>query len=387
MQRIPPFRTLDAFRGFAALWVVMFHSCDRFLAGGNLVFLHMPLYTFAIKGQLGVAFFFVISGYCITAAAHSALYSGKTLGRYVFERGRRIFPPYWTALLLGAVVAMSLRSAASHHWIAKINHPSGLDSSPVYWLANLTLLQYEWNTGFANTVFWSLCYEVAFYAIVGVWLWISLRVAKSRGLAAGQLALILSLAGTTFASLLFLIVFAVPVFPFDLWHQFAVGGLLFYVIESSPETVAGYSPRLRTILNGIAAITAILSLMYVVLRQVGGEDIGHPSSRVRTSLCVLLCVVLAGIRRFDMKISASRSIRPLMWLGASSYSLYLAHPVVLPFIDVACRRVGLDGGRYWIAFWIQVALAVGFGRLFYLLVERHFISSRQTTRLKEEHVA
>ena len=386
MQRIPPFRTLDALRGFAAVWVVMVHSCDRFLGANNLALVHQPLYAFAIRGQLGVIFFFIISGYCITAAAHSALYSGKSLNRYALERGRRIFPPYWIALLLGVLIQVLLSFAESHHWIAKINHPGTLVWTPRYWVANLTLTQSELHSDYENIVFWSLCYEVTFYAIVGLWLWVSQRVARSRGMASGQLTLILGLAGTTYATLLVLIIFAIPVFPFDLWHQFALGGILFYVLEARDETVAGYSRRFRLMLNGVAGVAIVLSVAFAVLRQLGGSDIGHPSSSVRTLVALLLCLFLAGIRRFDARIAKSGWMRPLLWLGAASYSLYLVHPLVLPFIDVTCRRAGLDGGRYWIAFWIQVVVAVGFGRLFYQLIERHCISSQQVKRLREEHV-
>ncbi len=387
MQRVPPFRILDAFRGYAALWVVMVHCCDRFLGGNNMAYVHQPLYAFAIRGQLGVILFFVISGYCITAAAHGALYSGKPLRRYAFERGRRIFPPYWVALVLGVLTQVLLHTAESHHWIAAINHPVPLVWKPLYLIANATLTQYELHTEFANVVFWSLCYEIAFYAIVGLWLWLAQRVASKRGMAAGQLTLILGLAATTIASLLAMIVFAVPSFPWDLWHQFALGGLLFYVIESNEKTVAGYSPRLRWTLNGIAALSVALSIVYVVMRQVGVVDMGHPSSKLRTSACLITCVILVFLRPLDAKLSKSRWLTPFMWVGACSYSLYLVHPIVLPFVDVACRKVGLDGHLYWISFWIQLAVAVGCGRIFYWLIERHFISSKLAKQQREELAA
>jgi exopolysaccharide production protein ExoZ len=388
LQRIPPFRALDALRGFAAAWVVMVHCCDRFLGGDNLRYQHSPLYEFAIYGQLGVVFFFVISGYCITAAAHGALYSGKTLRRYAFERGRRIFPPYWIAFVVGTLAQLFLRLAESHNWIAKINHVQPMPSPlSLYWLANASLTQYEFGTGFANIVFWSLCYEVAFYAVIGVLLIAAQRVAKGRGMAAGQLTLILGLALTTFATLLTLILFGGAVFPFDLWHLFGFGGLLFYLLESKRETVAGYSSRLRLILSGIAAISVLLALVYVIPRNGESLNLGPGSVKLNTIVCLIFCFCLVGLRRFDAHIEDIRWLRPLFWLGAGSYSLYLIHPVVLPFIDVAGRKAGLDHGLYWINFWIQFAVAVVVGRILYLLVERHFIYSRQTKRQVEEHVA
>lgn len=387
LQRIPPFRTLDIFRGLAAIWVVMVHSCDRFLGGNDPSYFQQPLYAFAIRGQLGVVLFFVISGYCITAAAHGALYSGKPLRRYAFERGRRIFPPYWVALFVGLAVALLIRFAEVHHWIPKVNHPQELVTTPIYWIANLTLTQYEFNTQFANIVFWSLCYEVAYYAVVGVWLWAAQRVAKARGMAVGQMTLILGLAFTTAAALISLIVFDRAIFPFDVWHQFAIGGLFFYILESRPGTVAGYSPAFRRTLTGIAVVITALCAVYIAMRGTPFWSIALPSSKLYTLATLIFCVFLAAIRRFDTKIAESRWVRPLLWVGAASYSLYLIHPIVLPFLDITCRRMGLDGNRYWITFWIQVIVAVPCGRLFYVLIERHFISSRQTKRLVEEHAA
>lgn len=387
MQRISPFRTLDALRGFAAIWVVMVHCCDRFLAGDNLRYLDSPLYAFAIRGQLGVIMFFVISGYCIIAAAHGALYSGKTLSRYFFERGRRIFPPYWIALIVGVIATLLLQFAEAHHWIAKINHPKALPGYPLYWLSNLTLTQYEFKTGFANTVFWSLCYEVAFYVVVGLLLWIAQLIAKRNGIASGQYAFILGLVITTCASLLTMIVLGDIVFPFQMWHQFSLGGILFYLLEFRQETIAGYSSKLKAMLYGGAAITTVLSIVFIVLRQVGPLEPFHPSSKLRTASCLIFCAFLALIKPFDNKIAESRLLRPLLWVGACSYSLYLIHPVILPFIEVAGRKAGLDGNRYWVNFWIQLLIAVAVGRFFYWLVERRFISSRQTKRLVEEHAA
>jgi peptidoglycan/LPS O-acetylase OafA/YrhL len=79
-------------------------------------------------------------------------------------------------------------------------------------------------------------------------------------------------------------------------------------------------------------------------------------------------------------------MRPLLWIGACSYSTYLIHVVVTQFPSVLCRRMGLDGHLYWIAFWIEFMVAIACGRLFYHLVERHFLSTRQKQRLAEERV-
>lgn len=387
VQRVPPYRMLDAFRGFAAAWVVMVHCCVTYVSTDPGRYLRNPLYAFAIRGQLGVLIFFVISGYCITAAAHSALYSGKPMWRYGYERVRRIFPPYWAALIIGILANLAVAYAVRHVWIPPLHHPQIYENSIRFWIGNASLTQMELGTGMANVVFWSLCYEVAFYAVVGVWLWTAKVVARRHGLANGTRMLILGLSLTTFASLLALIVFGSSPFPFDSWHQFAFGGLLFYIIESNSQTIASYTPRLRWMLNGVGAVSAVLAVLFIVLRQVGEVDISHPSSKLRTTMCLFLCVLFGLLRKYDVNITNAKVMRPLFWLGACSYSLYLIHPVVLPFVETACRRIGLTENRYWIAFFIQFAVAIACGRLFYHLIERHFISSRQVKRLAEEHAS
>jgi peptidoglycan/LPS O-acetylase OafA/YrhL len=387
LRRIPSFRMLDALRGFAALWVVMDHACAPFLAANDPRYVHQLLYAFSIRGQLGVLFFFIISGYCIAAAAYGALIGNKPLWRYGYERVRRIYPPYLAVLLLGIVSNAAIGFASAHRWIEPVHHLMVFYPSPRYWIANLFLLQSELHTGMVLAVFWSLCAEVAFYAIVGILLWIAQQVAARRGPASGTLALILGLALTIYASLLSLIVFDNALFPFDLWHQFALGGLLFFLIESKPGFVAGYSIRLRRIINSAAALAAVLTLIFIALRPGIEVDVAHPASRIRSITCLLFCVLLTGLRRIDERLAASRWMRPWLWLGASSYSLYLIHPIVLPFADILCRKAGLDGDRYWLTFWIQCAAAIAAGRLFYYLVERHCISSRQKRRLAEELAA
>ena len=63
------FFLLDMLRGFAALWVFGFHFDFSLSFQTSLPNLH----AFLKLGELGVPMFFVISGYCITASARSAL--------------------------------------------------------------------------------------------------------------------------------------------------------------------------------------------------------------------------------------------------------------------------------------------------------------------------
>jgi len=385
VKRITAFRSLDIFRGLAALWVVMDHSASRWLFT-HLSYGSNPLYAFSVKGPLGVVIFFVISGYCITGAAYGALVSGKTTGRYAFERIRRIYPPYLAALVLTLASGIVVRVAEKYHLIGAVNNRLEMQPTIAYWAGNLFLLQFELKARPANIVFWSLCYEVAFYAIVGVVLVAAKYVARRRGAATGIMVLVSGIGMVTTAALVTMLIHGDAIFPFDMWHQFALGALLFFCLELNAETVKDYSVRLRNLVWANAALVAVLTVLFVIYCSVGAVDIGHPSSKWRSSMCLVFCAVLIGLRRFDHAIVEHRFARPWLWLGAFSYSLYLAHTIILPYVDVICRKAGLDGNRYIITYFIEIPIAIAFGRLFFVLIERRFISKKISERLATEHV-
>ena len=286
--------------------------------------------------------------------------------------------------VLGALV---ISFASSHHLVGEVHHLQSLQSDPKFWIANLFLLQGELNTPMVNVVSWSLCYEVAFYAVIGVFLKVAQRIAARRDLYAATIFFVCAVGVSTIISLSILLAFGKPNFPFDSWHQFSIGGILFFMLDLRPDTMKAFTPRLRQIVLANATLVALLTLLFLIFRRMGGEDIGHQSSRAQSLTCLLFALLLIGLHRIDSKVAALPILRPLKWVGVFSYSLYLVHPIVLPFVDIICRNAGLNGPFYWIAFWIQVAVAIAFGRLFYVLIERHFVSKWRVKPLEVDHIA
>src|ERR1700733_10387207 len=68
---------LDFWRGIACIAVVLFHWTIQWDAGHHGLGQINPLHIVLMHGYLGVQVFFVISGYCITAAAINTLEHGK----------------------------------------------------------------------------------------------------------------------------------------------------------------------------------------------------------------------------------------------------------------------------------------------------------------------
>ena len=79
-----PYRLLDAWRGVAALWVVLLHS-----RGAGLP---TALDHFSLLGLLGVPLFFVIPGYCIASAAQCSASAPRPTAHCLGARARRIYP-------------------------------------------------------------------------------------------------------------------------------------------------------------------------------------------------------------------------------------------------------------------------------------------------------
>lgn len=378
--RVPAFRSLDALRGIAALWVVLDHSCVPFLATADSRYYRWPIYAVSVRGQLGVVLFFIISGYCIASASYSGLISGKSVGRWSFERIRRIYPPYLGACVVAVAVTRLLVIAQKIHVVPVIHHQQLFPSDVRFWLANVFLVQTEFHQPLLNITFWSLCYEVAFYLIVAIFLAVAQRYRSPRILCSG-------IGVATLFSLLWLLISPgnCP-FPVDRWYQFGIGGLLFFALEVKSSQFLGFSERIHKIALSFALISIPVTILFAIYRRTGGEDIGHPSSRAQAAFCLFCLAFLPLLHRFDDHLGKSSMLRPLFWLGSFSYSLYLIHPSILGFIDFPMRHFGATGDLYLFTFIAEVTIAILAGRIYFWIVERHFISSRQRNRFISERV-
>ena len=375
LPQLPPYLLLDAWRGSAALWVVMVHSCLAYIANRDPEAIQNPLFSVSVWGQLGVVMFFVISGYCISGAAYSCISSGKSCGRYALDRIRRIYPPYLAACIVA--IAVSILTSILQHWHL-LSPSSSFQSLPFqdihFWLTNLTLTHLPMGSSVLLAVSWSLCYEVAFYAIVGAFLLLSTALGTENPLYRSRF-LVHACIITTIISLVWLSFSPQTCpFPLNLWYQFGFGALLFAI-------VSGGGWRLCHSLKMSATICIILGIYYACYGASSEGVIGHPSPRIQAFVCLLFFLTLLLLQPFNHKLSQWKLLAPLTWLGTFSYSIYLIHLIIIPFPDVGLRRMGFDGPLYILTYLAQVLVSISAGWLFFILVERRFISKRQEKRM------
>jgi exopolysaccharide production protein ExoZ len=211
-------------------------------------------------------------------------------------------------------------------------------------------------------VYWTLCYEITFYALVALCLWLLGR--KSN------FSFYSGLNVLTVVSLIWLIVSpSTCPFPLNMWYQFGLGALV-YMLITCPQS------RPIQIHFGVVIILAIL---FAFLHQ-GTHSLGHPSSRIQTVSCTAFALVLLGLYRFDATITRNRAVKVLEWLGAFSYSLYLSHFFIIPIPQQIAKKLGFAGGTYWVSFLAQIIVAIAFAYVFHIVFERPFLSSRAKVR-------
>jgi exopolysaccharide production protein ExoZ len=360
---------LDACRGAAALWVVMAHACLAYIATGHEELLSNPLYAFSVRGQIGVGFFFAISGYCILATIFNGMRRGSTLGEYLVARCRRIYPPYLVALGCVVLTHLGILFLMSKGIMAGARPPeSPFDHGMSYWLSNLTLTQLPSGHSCFLFVSWSLCYEIAFYAVAGViWALSSLGVKSSSR--PTLLVTLLNLCSLISVIWVALSKSTCP-FPLNLWYQFGLGIALFILVNRKEMHLARFLQA--------QAVVVILAVFAHAL-NLSPEPAAHLYHSDRTQVfCVIGFVLLiTALSRFDRALASDWLMLQLRRLGTISYSLYLIHMLPIPMVDALLRRAGLQGSLYLITYAAQIIVAVIAGTLFHHLVEKRFFETKK----------
>lgn len=150
---------LDYGRFCAALSVVLFHYTFNGIANGKISSIgHIPLVIEITKyGYLGVELFFMISGYVIFFSAKNRSAAQFAVGRVI-----RLYPAYWFAVLFTSFFALK--------WGGNL-----MSVYPTQIIVNFSMLQSFFGVGHVDGVYWTLVYEITFYAAVFLLLFCGLQ--------------------------------------------------------------------------------------------------------------------------------------------------------------------------------------------------------------------
>lgn len=363
---------LEPLRGIAALWVFAFHF--HFSEAWQLAF--PTVYAISRIGDLGVPMFFVISGFCIAAAAAGTVRNGGSARVFLYRRVRRIYPPFWCSIAVCAALpfAIELLSALKS---GRYTPPSAdllnlgyLRYTFLDWLSVASLaqvfrtmpaaqsLQYKFTS--LNAVYWTLAIEVQFYLIV------SAAVLSGR-----QLFRWLGLVTVISLPTMLIPAFSLIGTFLPYWPMFAVGVLVFVLFDK------GLAPSRLLGEHATALSVASLGL------SVGGLGLyvlgGYPLGQVRFA-------IFFGIAIFCAEGLESAFVNALRWpiigavlrlfltIGAMSYSTYLVHGR-LQFLSAQLVRQVASAGT--IAHDVAAfTLTIVGCYLFYTACERPFLTVR-----------
>lgn len=137
---------IDVLRGVAAIGVILFHYTTRYnqkYGHSDDVLMYFP------QGFYGVELFFIISGFVIFMSLEKI----KSGSEFIIGRFSRLYPAYWTCLLLTYAIV----------------NIAGLPNYTISWdvaIINLSMFQVFFNVPNVDGVYWTLQIELCFYIIM-----------------------------------------------------------------------------------------------------------------------------------------------------------------------------------------------------------------------------
>ena len=305
----PKLSSLEAVRAIAAVLVVLMHATHLMrvpqFSG------HVGLGGLFDFGYVGVDVFFVLSGFLITYVHHGELGGGVTHWReFLWKRFVRIFPIYWLVLALSVLPSLLSRLASGRRPLIDM----GLDALP-----GTLLLWIGGGLPEIVGVAWSLQFEILFYLSFCVLL---LHVGLGLTLYAAWAALSVAQAYGVLHSPL----------PLSLGDPMC----LEFLLGVAAGLIARRAPLFTLPGQGLLVAAALVAA--VVYERIGPQGTHAFGGRIALGLAVaaLILTLVAWERRRPARLP-----RPLAALGATSYSLYLSHCLLINIALAALAKVGL----------------------------------------------
>ena len=306
---------LTGIRGIAALWVLLLHGAMLHVMAPAVGDGRGALWLFASKGWLGVDMFFVLSGFIISFVYQRKLMrpSFGELRHFWLMRLARIYP-----LHLATMVAMAAMVLGARIVGVELGHASFY--TPGKAAASLFLV-HGWMPGLKgfNYVSWSVSSEWFAYLLFPLLVFpvVRLRARWANLLVIASILLAMAaLHGGTKAAI------ENQLHPLlRVGGEFVAGCLLFNVFRISQR---------RRLYDVLAPLTLVAMAILCALPRPAVSDF------VVVALAGLLIFSLALAPRGGGRLFSGRSA---VYLGKTSYSLYLVHGVVFPLLNGLTRRL------------------------------------------------
>lgn len=331
--------TLQAGRGFAALAVLLFHV-DVTL--GLEKYLGRKIFPMVDGGYLGVAFFFVLSGFVILLAHQKDIGRPDRVGSFLWRRFIRLFPLLWIALILAILGSILATRQLPHPWDVTSSFLAlPADKEPFL------------------SVEWTLRREVLFYILFAIFL----HTRVIGGILLGSWFLLSAV-----------VPFVDPPFPanvlFDTYHLLFGMGMLVCTLYVRDKI---RYPKQLILVGAVLFFGMWMLLGYEYIPK----SVFH---RIPVGIGAML--VIAGLVGWE----CSREIKvpaPLVFLGEASYSIYLVHYLAVSALcKIVMRFAQVLPASLLFAIVAIGALLAGIG--FHLAVEKPLMRVLRTPRARSD---
>lgn len=315
-------RFIDGLRGIAATLVMLSHLAERTRAA-----------ALTHRGYLGVAIFFVLSGFVITSVVGERRMSLRFLGHFALRRMIRLDIPYWLNI---ALVLLLMRLAVG---FGGASHTVSVPQIAAHLFYLQTLLGYPE----ISSVYWTLCLEVQFYLALILLVWAAQKAAAPQ----------------RYFNILFLALLGLSVldnmnwirtptgFMFHYWWGFALGALCYWtLVRQVPGLYLGLACGL---------VLCSIALVHV-----------HADWRMTGVVTVVLIFIASRAHAMGRWLADPVS----QFLGRISYSLYLCHPL----FGWSAQSLALRYVDQWSAMLIGIAASILTAWLAYRFIERPSIA-------------
>jgi peptidoglycan/LPS O-acetylase OafA/YrhL len=378
--RSKTFPCFDGLRAIAALLVLVGHV--TFNARANR---YGWLGPFVARTDIGVAFFFLISGFLLYRPFGLAGLGGEAgprFGPYLKRRILRIIPAYWVALTFTLFVFRT-----QHHLLLK-------DAVIYYGFLQI----YDKSHALGGMVqAWSLCTEMSFYLFLPAWAWLTLKVSRRANTLAGrarvQLAGIAVLYSVSVAFRLLLMTASsrssFVAGPFTLTPGIAAtwlpATLDYFALGMLLAVVSGWSARSKDASRLAASLGSTPwmwwslagAAFWVVSTRIGLpldlRPYGEAATLERQFLygLVAFCLLVPAVFGEQDRGLIRRALRnrTVQWLGVISYGVYLWHLMWVHQFLVWTERRDFEGRTLEMLVFV-FTVTVASASLSWVIVER-----------------
>ncbi|MBT3382634.1 MAG: acyltransferase [Prolixibacteraceae bacterium] len=354
---------------------IHFHSIDalRFFAFLKIYLLHVPVQgDFPIfsylksGGGIGVAFFFVLSGFLITyLLVFDKIENGQiNIKKFLIRRSLRIWPLFYLMVIIVFLLPYEFKQNAGFHMVG-----GGYDLDWRYsfsFLENYKMLILDLPVKTTPlTVFWSLCIEEHFYLF---WMTSLFFIPIKHLKKFFVISFFIAWAARIIEPLIFENVRIDSNDLFTNLDYFASGGILGFMVAKDYNKVATFIQKIPTWIK--YSVIVFVILIVVFQKEILPYETGSIFFIFRSSIIAIIFTFLIAV--FIPLNSVIKIKNPVLsYLGKISYGLYVYHIIWIHVIFqyMINRNIKIDD---WLTLSIFIGVTLGGSVLVSSLSFRYF---------------